>query len=119
VILPPVPFPFVTPGPLFRQPEQRASDADRETAVDILCAAAADGRLTLTELEERVEAALSARTLRELAMLIADLIPVIPVREGGGSGRPGGEREITARGEPEGTASSRWALLRSLLATAK
>lgn len=116
MILPPVPFPFVTPGPLLRQPDQRARDVDRETAVDILCAAVADGRLTLTELEERVEAALSARTLRELAMLIADLIPL---REGGGSGRPGGEREITARGEPEGTASSRWALLRSLLATAK
>jgi hypothetical protein len=32
------------PGPLFRRPEQRASDADRDTAVDILCAAAADGR---------------------------------------------------------------------------
>ena len=33
-------------GPLF-QPEQRASDADRDTAVDILCAAVAEGRLTL------------------------------------------------------------------------
>ena len=41
------------PGPLFRPPEQRASDADRDTAVDILCAAAADGRLTMTELDER------------------------------------------------------------------
>ena len=28
------------PGPLFRPPEQRAADADRDTAVDILCAAA-------------------------------------------------------------------------------
>ena len=42
------------PGPLFRPPEQRASDADRDTAVDILCAAVAEGRLTLTELDERV-----------------------------------------------------------------
>jgi hypothetical protein len=31
------------PGPLSRPPEQRASDADRDTAVDILCAAAAPG----------------------------------------------------------------------------
>jgi hypothetical protein len=31
------------PGPLFRPPEQRACDADRDTAVDILCAAAAPG----------------------------------------------------------------------------
>ena len=109
MILPPVPFPFVTRGPLFRQPEQRASDADRETAVDILCAAVADGRLTLTELEERVEAALSARTLRELAMLIADLIPASQADTG----------SQHAEGEREDTASSRWALLRSLLATAE
>jgi Domain of unknown function (DUF1707) len=32
------------------RPEQRASDADRDTAVEILCAAVADGRLTLAEL---------------------------------------------------------------------
>ena len=51
------------PSPLFRPPEQRASDADRDTAVDILCAAAADGRLTMTELDERVGSALTARTL--------------------------------------------------------
>ena len=51
-------------GPLF-QPQQRASDADRDTAVDILCAAAADGRLTMTELDERVGSALTARTLCE------------------------------------------------------
>jgi hypothetical protein len=38
------------PGSLFSPPDQRASDADRDTAVDILCAVAADGRLTLTEL---------------------------------------------------------------------
>jgi hypothetical protein len=61
------------PGPLFRPPEQRASDADRDTAVDILCAAAADGRLTMTELDERVGSALTARTLSQLARLIADL----------------------------------------------
>lgn len=48
-----VPLAFTLPGPLF-QPEQRASDADRDTAVDILCAAVAEGRLTLAELDERV-----------------------------------------------------------------
>ena len=55
------------PGPLFRPPEQRASDADRDTAVGILCAAAVDGRLTMTELDERVGSALTARTLTQLA----------------------------------------------------
>jgi hypothetical protein len=54
-------------------PSYRASDADRDVAADILCAAAGDGRLTFDELEERLEGALSARTITELAALIADL----------------------------------------------
>jgi hypothetical protein len=32
----------------------RASDADRDVAADVLCAAVADGRLTLAELDERL-----------------------------------------------------------------
>lgn len=87
------------------RPPQRASDADRDTAVDMLCAAVADGRLTLTELEERVEAALSARTLTELAVLIADLDSRPPTAAG--SGR--------ARGDRHG-AADRWSLLQSLAA---
>jgi hypothetical protein len=51
----------------------RASDADRERAVDVLRSAAGDGRLTAEELDERLEAALSARTLGELAVVISDL----------------------------------------------
>ncbi len=51
----------------------RASHADRDRAVDALRVAAGDGRLTVEELEERLEAALSARTLGELAALTADL----------------------------------------------
>ena len=59
-------------GPV-RAPAQRASDADRDIAADILCAAVGDGRLTLDELDDRLGAALSARTTTELAALIADL----------------------------------------------
>ncbi|MFE1885725.1 DUF1707 SHOCT-like domain-containing protein [Streptomyces diastatochromogenes] len=51
----------------------RASHADRDRVVDALTAAAGDGRLTAEEHEERVGAALSARTLGELAELTADL----------------------------------------------
>jgi hypothetical protein len=51
----------------------RASDAERERAVDVLRAAAGDGRLTLEELAERVEGALIARTRGELEPLTADL----------------------------------------------
>lgn len=51
----------------------RASHADRERVVELLQVAAGEGRLTVDELDERLEAALTARTLRELAVLTADL----------------------------------------------
>ncbi|GAA1259382.1 DUF1707 SHOCT-like domain-containing protein [Streptomyces javensis] len=57
-------------------PELRASHADRDRVVDVLRIAAGDGLLTADELDERLEAALSARTLDELAPLTADLPPV-------------------------------------------
>jgi hypothetical protein len=59
--------------------EVRASDADRDRVLDVLRAAAADGRLTADELDERVGAALTSRTLGELAGLTADLAaPPVP-----------------------------------------
>jgi hypothetical protein len=54
-------------------PEFRASDQDRDRAVDVLRVAAGDGRLTPAELDERLEIALTARTSGELEALIADL----------------------------------------------
>lgn len=56
--------------------ELRASHADRDRVVDVLRVAAGDGRLTAAELDERLEAALSARTVSELTGLTADLPPV-------------------------------------------
>ncbi|MEU6537197.1 DUF1707 domain-containing protein [Streptomyces sp. NPDC047000] len=56
----------------------RASYEDRDRVVEVLGAAAGDGRLTAEELDERVGAALTARTLGELALLTADL----PAAEG-------------------------------------
>jgi hypothetical protein len=53
----------------------RASDADRERVVVVLGDAAADGRLTFVEHEERMERAYAARTLGELAVLTEDLLP--------------------------------------------
>lgn len=47
--------------------------ADRDRAVDVLRIAAGDGLLTADELNERLEAALPARTLSELTALTADL----------------------------------------------
>lgn len=63
-------------------PELRASHADRDRVVDVLRIAAGDGLLTAEELDERLEVALSARTLSELTGLTADLPPV-PATVGG------------------------------------
>lgn len=50
-----------------------ASDAERERVTDRLRAAAAEGRLTLAESDERQAAAYAARTRDELGPLISDL----------------------------------------------
>jgi class 3 adenylate cyclase len=51
----------------------RASHADRDRVVEVLRIAAGDGRLTADDLDQRLEAALTARTLAELEPLLADL----------------------------------------------
>jgi hypothetical protein len=55
----------------------RASDAEREATVTHLREAAAEGRLTVEELTERLDAAYAASTRAELEPLTADL-PVAP-----------------------------------------
>ena len=56
------------------KPDQlRASHEDRDRVVEILRVAAGDGRLTSEELDQRLEAALTARTYAELAVLTTDL----------------------------------------------
>jgi hypothetical protein len=51
----------------------RASDADREEVVRQLTRGLQDGRLTVDEFDERVQAAYAARTLGELDDLTGDL----------------------------------------------
>jgi hypothetical protein len=63
-------IPQTHPG---RDSELRASHTDRDAVVEQLRVAAGDGRLTAEELDERLEAALTARTYGELAALTADL----------------------------------------------
>ncbi|MFE6096031.1 DUF1707 domain-containing protein [Streptomyces massasporeus] len=90
-------------------PEVRASHADRDRAVDVLRVAAGDGRLTLEELEERLETALSARTVGELAVLTADLPAV--------AGPAPGEAEDVVRIRQEGASTRRgdgWVVPRRL-----
>ena len=55
-------------------PALRASDADRDRVIELLRAAVADGRLAPAEFDERLDAALAARTIDALAPLTADLI---------------------------------------------
>jgi hypothetical protein len=58
-------------------PDVRASHEDRNRVVDALRVAGGDGRLSAEELDARLEIALTARTLGELARLTADL-PIAP-----------------------------------------
>ncbi|HEX6235372.1 MAG TPA: DUF1707 domain-containing protein [Jiangellaceae bacterium] len=51
----------------------RASDADRERVAEVLRSAAADGRLSLEELDERLDRLYAAKTYGELEPVVADL----------------------------------------------
>jgi uncharacterized protein DUF1707 len=57
-------------------PVLRASDADRDRVIELLRVAVADGRLDPVEFDERLDAALAARTVDALAPLTADLSAV-------------------------------------------
>ncbi|GII94159.1 DUF1707 SHOCT-like domain-containing protein [Sinosporangium siamense] len=65
-------------------PALRASDADRDRVIERLNAAVADGRLDQVEFNERLDAALAARTIDALTPLTSDLIAM----PGGGSTLP-------------------------------
>lgn len=60
-------------APLVAEDDLRASDADRERIAELLRDAYAEGRLTVDEHSERIEAAYSAKTFGELAPLTRDL----------------------------------------------
>ena len=51
----------------------RASDADRERVADVIRQAAGDGRLTMEELDERLDAVYAAKTYAELEPITQDL----------------------------------------------
>jgi hypothetical protein len=67
-----------------RHSSLRASDADRDAIAERLHRAAVEGRLEPEELEQRLHAALRARTYGELGRLVADL-PAPRERRRGGS----------------------------------
>lgn len=56
----------------------RASDADREQAVERLRTAAMEGRLDSEELEQRIQTAYASKFCSELSGLTADVTPAAP-----------------------------------------
>jgi hypothetical protein len=56
-----------------REAELRAGDADRERAAERLRTGHAEGRLDLTEFQERLERCYEAKTLGQLSELVRDL----------------------------------------------
>jgi len=65
---------YASAGPARRR-DLRASDDERESAVEALQAHFADGRLNRAELEQRVSQAYRARSRGALSALLADLPP--------------------------------------------
>ncbi|NLE17586.1 MAG: DUF1707 domain-containing protein, partial [Propioniciclava sp.] len=53
----------------------RIGHAERDEAVETLRTAAGDGRLTLDELDGRIEAAMAAKTRGDIQAVLADLMP--------------------------------------------
>ena len=114
----PVPvFPASDLDPVFG-PDLRASDFDRDVAADMLCAAVADGRISLAELDQRLENVLSARTIREIARVMSDL-PSDGPPASRRRGQPAPIRPVQVRPArlpaPKPVPSERWMLLQSLL----
>lgn len=60
----------------------RVGHAERDAVAAILQEAAADGRLGMDELDERLDAALRAKTYGDLEPLVADLSAELPWRSG-------------------------------------
>ncbi|GAA1254389.1 hypothetical protein GCM10009665_51310 [Kitasatospora nipponensis] len=73
------PAPVLAAATRVADADLRAADADRERIADLLRDAYAEGRLTMEEHAERIEAAYGARTLGELAVLTRDLPAHRPV----------------------------------------
>jgi hypothetical protein len=91
-------------------PAIRASDRDRDAVVQRLQQAFADGRLDDDEFDERMRAALTARTGADLDKLTADL-PAMPASTATGGPVPAGT-VVPASTEPAALARrpGRWAL---------
>jgi hypothetical protein len=78
----------------------RISDADRDRVAGRLRDSFAEGRLSTDELDERITAALGARTIGELRRVTADLPQPAPPPPPSGQSRPGRSRPGRFRPAP-------------------
>jgi Domain of unknown function (DUF1707)/Cell wall-active antibiotics response 4TMS YvqF len=106
------------PGQLSPSGEVRASDAEREAVVERLRVANVEGRLTLSELTERTEAAYTATTRGDLVSITADLpavsdTPMAPMRPSAPA-----EREWVVAVMGDSKRQGRWRVERPLAALA-
>ncbi|HEY1627207.1 MAG TPA: DUF1707 domain-containing protein [Streptosporangiaceae bacterium] len=110
--------PQASSGEAVPRGEMRASHEDRDRVVELLRVSAGDGRIDAAELDQRVEAALTARTYNELAALVADL-PSAGGTAGAAMGTPSARPKEVVRIECHmgNTArSGRWAVPRRIQA---
>ncbi|MFI9559262.1 DUF1707 domain-containing protein [Nonomuraea endophytica] len=77
------------PADPLSSPVLRASDADRDRVIELLNVAVADGRLDPVEFDQRLDAALTGRTIAALTPLTSDLVAV-----------PGSALPLPAAGPP-------------------
>ncbi|PSL01769.1 cell wall-active antibiotic response 4TMS protein YvqF [Haloactinopolyspora alba] len=82
----------------------RASDADRERVADLLRQAASDGRLSLTELDERIDALYAAKTYADLEPVAQDLPGATPTAPEPSSSPAATSREAVPGGRVGGRA---------------
>lgn len=75
---------YDTISQMMRDPNLRASDADRDATADRLRQHHTDGRIDPEEFQERLDKCFAAKTVGELAELTRDL-PGEPVRRGSGA----------------------------------
>jgi hypothetical protein len=86
----------------------RVSDADRERVTTRLRDHYAEGRLSAEEMEERITAALSAKTFGDLRRVMADLPEPEPAGAGGPGGRLGPGAPVAAGWAGPGWAGPGW-----------
>lgn len=83
----------------------RIGDVERDAAIEVLRTAAGEGRITVEELDDRMELVAVARFPADLDRILADIVTELPSENSGTavSGTPDGSRMETRPGESPGS----------------